>query len=374
MRVLMVTPTFYPIVGGAETVVQNLSAELNRIGVHADIMTFNRDQLGRPKWNGRTEEFDGITVYKIPALYWLPIVHSSRINFGINLFPGRFNYLMKKYDILHFHQADFSFPAFSFSVKRPKILHLHGLRSNYYKQYWLSRTLLKKVANIYLVLSNQMKKDLITLGISRDKIIPFPNAIDTKVFCPKEGKPNNTVLYVGRITPDKGLHVLLKALRYAKNSLSIKIVGPVSNFDLNYYSTISSMIKNENTKGRHKIEYLGVVAREVLLNCYQNASIFVLPSLYEPFAVVVLEAMSCGKPVISTNVGGVPEIVKNHENGILLPPNDPVSLAAAIDYLIENSDVRASLGKKARDHVIENYSIESATRTLCTIYERLSNS
>lgn len=368
----MVTPTFQPIKGGAETVVQNLSTALSMIGVHVDIMTFNMDQLWHPKWSGRTEKFGSATVYKIPALDWLPIVHSPRINFGINLIPGRFRHVMREYDVLHFHQAEYSFPLFSFSVKRPKILHLHGLRLNYYKRYWLSRMLLRKTANIYLSLSLQMKKDLISLGISEDKIIHFPNTVDTKIYCPKEEKTSNTILYVGRITPDKGLHVLLRSLKYAKNSLSLKIIGPISDFDLNYYRIISSMIKKENMIGRHKIEYLGVVTREELLNCYQDASIFVLPSLYEPFGVVILEAMSCGTPVIATNVGGVPEIIGNCKNGILLPSNDHVSLAAAIDYLMENGDLRVSLGKTAREYVIENYSTENLTKVLCTIYERLS--
>ena len=110
MRVLMVTPGFYPITGGTETMVLNFSKELNKAGVQVDVLTFNMDRKWSPKWRKKIEKIDGITVFKVPAIDWLPIAHSPRINFGINLVPGRYTYLMKDYDVIHFHEADFSFP------------------------------------------------------------------------------------------------------------------------------------------------------------------------------------------------------------------------------------------------------------------------
>lgn len=118
MRVLMVTPGFYPIKGGTETMVRNLSIELNKVGVHVDVMTFNMDRKWNPKWREKIEKIDGITVFKVPALNWLPSEHSPRITFGINLIPGRFRHWMKEYDIIHFHEAEFSFPLFSYFVKK----------------------------------------------------------------------------------------------------------------------------------------------------------------------------------------------------------------------------------------------------------------
>jgi glycosyltransferase involved in cell wall biosynthesis len=372
MRVLMVTPSFYPIRGGAETVVRNLSVELKKIGVNVDVMTFNMDRLWNPRWSGKTEKIDGITVYKIPALNWLPLVHSPRINFGINLLPGRFRHLAKEYDVLHFHQAEFSFPFFSHSVRRPKILHLHGVRLDYFKRYHLSRIMLKTVADIYLSLSKQMEKDLSVLGIPEDKIVFFPNSVDTEVFYPKGERLDNTLLFVGRITPDKGLDVLLRSLRHVKRSVRLTIIGPVNkNYDLNYYRIILDLIKKETAKGKHKIEYLGSVDKTTLIKCYQMASIFILPSIYEPFAVVLLEAMSCGTPVIATYTGGVPEVVVNQKNGLLVPVNAPLKLAEAIDYMMENKDIRTAFGKASRERVKENFAIGSLVRKLNTIYEKL---
>ena len=372
MRVLMVTPSFYPIEGGTETMVRNLSIELNKVGVHVDIMTFNMDRKWNPKWRKKIEKLDGITVFKVPALNWLPIKHSPRITFGINLIPGRFTHLMKEYDIIHFHEVEFSFPFFSFFVKKPKILHLHGIRFDYFKRYHLSRFILKTAADLYLSLSKQMKNELITLGIPKDKIVCFPNAVDSKIFQPKEKKMDNTIRYVGRIAPRKGLHVLLKSLNYIKNSVDLEIIGPPG-WNQDYYQNILRLIEIENRRGKHKIRYLGRVDQTSLIEGYQKASIFVLPSLFEPFAVVLLEAMACETPVISTYTGGTPEIIKNGENGILVPVNNPNKLAEAINYLLENKDVRIKFGKAGRKWVTENLSIEVSIKKLCKIYETMLN-
>jgi len=372
IRVLMVTPGFHPIKGGTETIVRNLSIELNKIGVRTDILTFNMDRKWNPKWKGTTEEIDGITVFKVPALNWLPIVNSPRIKLGINLIPGRFTHLMNEYDIIHFHEAEFSFPFFSYFVKKPKILHLHGIKFDYFKRYHLSRIILKNVADLYLSITKQMKNELIMLGIPKDKIVYFPNAVDPKIFQPKEKKVNNTILFVGRIAPDKGLHVLLKSLNYIKNFIDLKIIGP-SDWNLYYYQKILRWIEIENRKGKHNIKYLGHVDQPILIQEYQKASIFVLPSLFEPFGIVLLEAMSCKTPVVATYVGGIPEIVKNGENGILVPRNNPLKLAEAIDYLLENEDVRIKFGEAGRKWVIENFSIEALIKKLCKIYEVVLN-
>ena len=374
MRALMVTPSFYPIKGGAETVVLSLSKELNKLGVLTDVLTFNMSVLWNPKWNGKTEKIDNVTVYKIPGLNWLPVVHSPRVTFGINLIPGRFTHIMKKYDILHFHQAEFSFPIFSNHIRKPKIMHLHGLRFDYYERYHLSRILLKTAADIYLSLTKQMKKELIALGIPEKRVVHYPNSIDTRIFHPAKDRLENTILYVGRITHDKGLHVLLESLKYIKKPVHLLIVGPLNyGSDLKYYETIVGMIRNENSKGKHIIKYLGTVEKGTLLELFQSASVFVLPSLYEPFGIVILEAMACETPVVATCVGGVPEIVNNYINGILVPAGNSQRLGEAIYYLTENEDVRTSIGKAGRKCVEEKFDLRLQAIRLIAIYKTLLN-
>jgi len=366
----MVTPGYYPIRGGTEAMVKSLSTELNKRGIHTDVMAFNMDQKWKPKWKGKIQRIDGITVFKIPGLNWLPVFHSPKITLGVNLIPGRFTQLLEEYDIIHYHEAEFSFPLFSFLVKKPKVLHLHGIDPDFFKRYYLSRFMLTHTAGLYLSITQRMKKELARIGIPEKKIIHFPNSVDTEIFHPREKKIDNLILYVGRLTPDKGLHVLLKSLCYIKNSVHLNIVGP-PDWDRVYYRNMLSSIEAENRKGRHKITYLGRVGQAQLIKCYQKASIFVLPSLYEPFGVVILEALSCGTPVVATYAGGIPEIIKNGENGVLVPRNDPQGLAKAIQQLLDNKDMMVRFSEIGRKWVVKNFSLEVMAKKLSEIYEEM---
>ena len=124
----------------------------------------------------------GINVYKIPALNWYPIAHSNRITLGINLILGRFRNQLKKYDIIHFHGEDSTFPLFSYMIKKPKIFHSHGFSVDFYKRYFLSRLILKHIADAYISISQHMTKEMVELGIPQNKIKHLPNAVDTKIF------------------------------------------------------------------------------------------------------------------------------------------------------------------------------------------------
>jgi len=365
----MITPCYYPVKGGTETVVRNLSMELNRIGVHTDVMTFNMDRKYAPKWRGKIEKIEGITVFKIPALNWLPIEHSPKITLDVNLIPGRFANLLKEYNIIHFHELDFSFPLFSFFVRKPKIFHLHGIDVNFLKKYHLNRVILKHVADYYISITRQMERDLVELGISRSRIMYLPNAVNGELFRPHGGKEDNLLLFVGRISFEKGLHVLLDSLRDLKKSVSLVIIGPATS--LNYYKDILKRIEKENQRGKHRITYLGALDQPEVAKWCQKASILILPSFYEAFPVVILEALSCETPVIATPVGGIPELVRDYENGFLIPPNNPLKLAEAIEYLLDNKDIRIKMGKAGRKRGVKDFSLEVVAQKLRRVYEQI---
>ncbi|MCD6240833.1 glycosyltransferase family 4 protein [Candidatus Bathyarchaeota archaeon] len=370
MQVLMVTPCYYPVKGGTETTVRNLAIALNKNKIQTDVMTFNVNQTRKPRWRGKTEKIDGITIYRIPALDWIPIKHSARITAGVNFIPSRFTYILKNYDIIHFHEIEFSFPFFSFFVKRPKIIHLHGIDYDFLKRHHISRFLLKHLVKIYISISKRMRKELINLGIPKNRIVYLPNSIDTNLFKPKKGKEENMLLFVGRISAGKGLHILIRSLRYLKENVRLVIIGP-PDWNTNYYQNILKMIEKENQKRKHEIYYLGALEPTELVEWYQKASLFILPSFAEGFPVTILEALACETPVITTPVGGIPEIVRNHETGILIQQNNPVYLAKAIQYLLENKDTRLRMGRKGRKYVVKRHSLENACKKLCAIYEQL---
>lgn len=371
MKVLMITSSYYPIVGGAETVIRSLSIKLNEMGIQTDVLTFNMDRKWNTAWKAKTEENDGINVFKVPALNWFPIEHSDRITLRINLIPGRFLNRLKGYDILHFHYSgDLSFPLFSYFVKKPKILHLHGFATDYYKRYFLSRLIIKNATDIYICPSKLIEKGLVEIGVPKHKIRPFPNGpIDVNAFRPSGKKRDNLILFVGRIDSSKGLHILLTCLHSLEKPIHLVIIGP--DWEAKYFEEILKLIDNENKKGIHKITYLGAQNQINVRKWYQKASVFVLPSLQEAGGIVNLEALSCETPVVATNVGGVSEFVREGENGLLVPPNDPVRLAEAIHYLLDHEDVRIMFGREGRKWVAKRFSLEVVMERLCRIYEEM---
>jgi glycosyltransferase involved in cell wall biosynthesis len=367
----MATPGFFPIKGGTETVVYNLTVKLNEIGIHTDVLTFNMDKKWEPKWKGETWQLNKFQVYRIPGLNWYPLSHSDRITMGINLIPGKFTHILKKYDIIHFHE-DFSFPFFAFFCDKPKILHLHGLHGvDFYDKYFLVKFILRNVADMYICITDAMRKNLISMGICEHKVKYLPNGVDTELFSPRGKKISNLLLFTGRIVFQKGLHILLESLSFLKIPIKLIIIGPLDKESC-YGRRILSMIEKENKMGRHKVIYLGELRHEDLVEWYRKAAIFILPCVKpEAFGVVSLEALACETPVIATNIGGIPEVVRHNENGLLIPPNDPIKLAESIQYLLENGHFRNLFGKAGRKWVLENFSLNVIVKRLCGIYTEL---
>ena len=367
MKILMVTPTFHPIKGGAEEVVKDLSIGLNKIGISTDVMTFNINRKWASACKGKTEKIYGLRVFKIPALNWFPITHSDRITFRINVIPGRFRNRFQEYDILHFHDGgDFSFPFFSLLVNKPKILHLQG-PPDFYERNVIARCILKNVAEIYISPSHGIERQLVKLSVPKYKVRYLPNGINTDIFYPSKKKENNLILFVGRIQPLKGLHVFLKSLRYLKKPIHLVIVGPPS-WNRTYFKNVSATMNKVQEKTVHAVTYLGELEREEIIKWYQRASVLVRPDLYGGSGgLTSLEALACGTPVIGTGN----EIVKDGVNGILVPPNDAVKLAKSIQYLLDNEDVRKKLGKEGRRWIIENLSSEVIVERLSQIYKEL---
>lgn len=372
MKVLMLTPSYSPIVGGTERVVQNLTLKLNQNGIHTDVMTFNMNEKWNPFWRGEIKK-DNFTLFRVPAFNFFPKMKYNplEISLEVHVIP-KLNFIkrLKDYDILHFHDvADLSFPLFSYFIKKPKIFQCHTLTEfyRYYKKGPFSKKILRKVADTYICMSNPSKKLLSDLGIPQSKIFILHNGVDPEEFKPnKEAKVDNMLLFVGRIEKRKGVHVLLNSLKYLEIPVSLKIAGPKN--DNQYIGEIMGSTDKRQI-GIHKVELLGYVNEKKLVELYQSASIVIIPSLVEDFGIVNLEALACETPVVASGVGGITEIVKNGVNGLLVLPNDPKKLANALTKLLENKELIEQYGINGRQMVKEHFSWDSIAKELISIYE-----
>jgi len=183
------------------------------------------------------------------------------------------------------------------------------------------------------------------------------------------------VLYVGRFDPRKGIETLIRAVNESKyrdpQNLKLIIGG-------------GSTPGQSDGKERDRIEKIiaelgmseftilpGLLSQEILPNYYAAADVCVIPSHYEPFGLVTIEAMASGTPVVASNVGGLQFTVANEENGLLVPPQDVLAFAAAIDRIIGNPEWARELGKAGRKRVINKFSWDGVAQQLDQLYTQL---
>ncbi|MHA1694354.1 MAG: glycosyltransferase family 4 protein, partial [Candidatus Helarchaeota archaeon] len=210
--------------------------------------------------------------------------------------------------------------------------------------------------NIIICRQKILYKKLISLHYSPEKIFYVPFGVDTSIFRPNI-KPFNkyekSILFVGSIAKFKGVIDLLNAFKKVQkevNNANLVIIGTPKKGQEYLLEIIHSMINNG-----FNIHYLGFVKNILLPKYYNSIDIFCAPSHFEPFGRVNLEAMACGKPVISTNAGGLPDYIKPMKTGILVPPKQPQILAEKLIYLLQNENYAKKLGNNARKSVVNNY-------------------
>lgn len=217
---------------------------------------------------------------------------------------------------------------------------------------WVS-TLFLKQADLVIggggyAIANRIRK----MNVSAQRIRSINPGIDagfieSKPIMPREVTNRElNLLFVGRFHPNKGLEYLAEALRLIRHEpWQLTIVGDTS-YDLDYGKKIMNKIKELGISDR--IVYQGRITDiGELRKMYEEADIFVLPSVEECYPFVLLEAMSVGLPIVATDVAAIPEIVKDGVQGIIVPSKNPQALANAIRKLIHDSPLRESMSRNS---------------------------
>jgi len=201
---------------------------------------------------------------------------------------------------------------------------------------------------------------------NKGKTKVIPNAVPIPKFLNPCSVKTYDILFVGRLTKQKSVEILLKAIKILKNkysgNLKIAIVGDGELKENLNNLTVELGVNRE-------VKFLGV--RKDVKELMVSSKIFVLPSRWEGFGLVIIEAMSNMLPVIATNVGGIPELIENGKDGILVPPENPKALARAINSLLENKELREKLSQTAYKKVREKYSINAYSVLMLDFYKSL---
>jgi D-inositol-3-phosphate glycosyltransferase len=212
-------------------------------------------------------------------------------------------------------------------------------------------------ADAIVVTTAQEQEDLSRLyGIAPSKVHVIPAGVDLELFRPVDKdearqalglREDKVILYVGRIEPLKGLDVLVGALPLLEDpeNTRLLVVGGKPGQDAEL-KRLKSFADGLGIGG--KVTFTGAVEQDRLPVYYGAADAFVLPSYYESFGLVALEAMACGTPVVVSRVGGLKTFIKNGETGYLIPWHCPEPFAQRLDMLLENPSLREKMGNAAR--------------------------
>jgi glycosyltransferase involved in cell wall biosynthesis len=221
------------------------------------------------------------------------------------------------------------------------------------------RTWQNKV-DIYVALNNYGKQLFVKGGIPAEKIMVSPNAIDPD---PEPGNQlGNFVLYIGRLSKEKGLFTLLDAWKLM-SGISLKIIGDGP--------LMMDLVKKTETEHINNILFLGRKAHEETLSILKNARLLIFPSEWlETFGLGIIEAFACGVPVIASKQKTIEEIIQHGENGFLFEPGNASALAQTVRECWDKTDLLTAMGAKARNSFVTKYSKTQKYDSLMEIYER----
>lgn len=246
------------------------------------------------------------------------------------------------------------------------------LGNGYHLSTWMEKTGVEAADRIIAV-SNDSKKDIMKCyNVPEDKIEVIYNGIDlnqykktdSNIARKKYGIDGRYILFVGRISRQKGIIHLIDAVKYLPQD--VKVVLCASTPDTEEIK----MEMEEKVKLYPNIIWIDKMAtKEEIIELYSNAEVFVCPSIYEPFGIINLEAMACNTPVVASATGGIKEVVVDGETGFLVEPGNPEDLAEHIKKLLDDRELAATFGANGRKRVEEMFSWESIAKKTYDMYE-----
>jgi len=375
LNICILSVDFPPNIGGIAAHVYELARALRNLGNDVTLVTF-RKTFFAPK----EELLDGLHIIRI----YLPrnTVLLYPIFAAFEYFNVRRIVKTKRIDVLHSHYV---FPDGFVSrlhpgVPRVATEHTSGFleRLERGRMLWLYRWVYAGMDHI-IAPSDELAEAVRSLGILEQKITFVPNGVDTEKFSPEVpaesirrqyalAPDTRIVLCPRRLEPKNGVKYLIEAIPAVLQrcpDTGFFIVGG------SYPDQLALLQKRAHELGvLDHVTFTGSVPNADMPQWYAAADVVVLPSLKEATSIAGLEAMACGKPLVGTNVGGIPYLIDDGETGLLVEPKNHSQLADALIRVLTDDELRSEMGVRAREKAIRQFSWVRVAGTVQSIYER----
>jgi starch synthase len=287
-------------------------------------------------------------------------------------------------DVAHAHTwyADMAGLWIRMLHRIPLVVTLHSLEplrpwkadqlgSGYLLSSWIEKTVVE-TADRVIAVSNKMREDILAhFQADPGRVVVIHNGIDPQRFRRTEardhlqrlGVTTPYVLFVGRITDQKGIFHLIEAAKRLPAGVQVVLCASAPDTPEIEERLRRAVATMPNVRWINEM-----VKHEVVVQLYSHAAVFCCPSVYEPFGIINLEAMACETPVVASAVGGILEVVVDGETGLLVPPANPEALAAALTRLLKDPDTRRRMGQAGRRRVEAQFSWASIAERTERVY------
>jgi glycosyltransferase involved in cell wall biosynthesis len=390
LSVMMLTWEFPPrIIGGISPHVYHLSRSLAKNGVKVYVVTC--DFPGAPQH----EVVDGVEVFRIdsyknPSPDFATWVYLMNMNMQKEV-AALVNSLGGKVDVFHVHdwlvatagiglKHVFRKPFFatmhSTEIGRRNGIHFAYERMIHETEAWLTYEAWKVICCSDYMISHVRW----AFGLPEDKLIMVPNGVNTEAYNKNEktdlsqfrskfvSPEEKLVLFVGRLVYEKGVHVLVNAIPKVLEKVNAKFVIVGNGYMKEQLSNLA------NSRGiTNKVMFTGFVDDDTLRKLQMCADVSVVPSLFEPFGIVALEAMAARSPVVVSDTGGLSEIVEHDVSGVKVYVDNPDSLAWGITKVLSDEGYANWLRTNAYKRVQEKYNWDKIAQQTKNIYETVLN-
>ena len=309
----------------------------------------------------RAENLDGFDTQH-PRYFVLPKIGMA--THGVSMFAGTFWEMFQRlktadYDLIDAHYVypdGFAAMLLGSLLKKPVVVSARGSDINQFSEFKVIRPLIRQVlsrANGLIAVSQSLKDKMVQLGCRTDNLAVVGNGVDPQKFMPrpsiemrqKLGLPNDRpiAIGIGTLNENKGFHILIEAVsRLRSRGIMLLIIG-----DGPSRSDLEQQVLKAGLKDT--VRLIGTVPHGELSAWYGAADVFCLASSREGCPNVVLEAMACGRPVVATRVGGIPELVVSTEFGTLVE-RSPEAFEAALTDAFKRTWDHHAIAAQARSH------------------------